>query len=1023
MGERIAAFPWASTPLGPQESWPAALRTLVELMLASNQPMFIAWGAQRTLLYNEGYSEILGSKHPAALGQDFLHAWNEIRADIQSIVDTAYGGEPVQMDRIHLRMERRGFVEDTWFSFFYSPIRGDDGSVAGFFCGCSEITAQVLAEQRLAAREARYRGVLENMDEAFVLLDHDLDVLDANRSAANYLEQAVETLIGSNFLALFPAFAESSLGVLLQDALNERRSAVVERPVTLTDGRCPWFEVRAHPVDEGLAVMFRDVTTQRSQREAAALDSERVQLALDAGAIVGTWMWHVQDDRVVGDSRFAATFDLDPDICRTGLPAAQAMGSMHADDLQRVQAAIADVLARGGPYRCEYRVRHRDGGYRWVEANGRVELDAQGQPQRFPGVLMDIEHRRHAEAERDRATSLLRTFIEAVPGVVYAKDLGGRLTVGNLGVARLLGLPPDSFIGRTDAEVLPDPAQAEAIMRNDRRIMNSGVAEQLEETIQQPDGTPSIWWSTKAPLRDASGDIIGLIGASVDITGRKRTEEALRMSEQRAALAMDVARLGSWTWDLRSGEINIDARCREICGLPQGAPVVLADVRERIHPDDLQRIEQAWAAALRKRRSERFSDEFRWIRPGGREVWIASRVQVSDRSQSGPRSVVGSAIDVTERRQMVETLTLADRRKDEFLAMLAHELRNPLAPISGAAHLLGIAAEDSSKVKRAAAIISRQVRHMTELVDDLLDVSRVTRGLVDLEHELVDMRAVVGAAIEQVEPHLQARQHSFISGFDAGDAVVLGDRNRLVQVVSNLLGNAAKYTPVSGRVELHVATSARQVRISVTDNGIGIDAKLLPHVFELFTQAERTPDRAQGGLGIGLALVRSIARLHGGDAVVESAGAHAGSTFTVVLPLAATDGMPAAEKITSVATGNPRDILVVDDNEDAAATLAEVLRAAGHRVTTAADGAEALARAGERDRWDMFVLDIGLPDMTGYELAGKLRDTPGGSGATLVALTGYGHAHDRVLSKSAGFQHHLVKPVDFARIRKILAEA
>jgi PAS domain S-box-containing protein len=1019
---RIAAYPWESSPLGPQEAWPAALRTLVDLMLASNQPMFIAWGEQRTLLYNDGYVEIIGSKHPAALGQDFMEAWSEIRADVQPIVDAAYGGEPVQMDRLHLRMERRGFVEDTWFSFFYSPIRGDDGRVAGFFCGCSEITAQVLAERRLAEREARYRGVLENIDEAFVLFDHDLDILDANPLATSYLDHPVEALIGTSIRSLFPGIAASSLGVMFERALSTRRSAMVEQPITLHDGRRPWFEVRAHPVDEGLAVMFRDVTAQRSHREAAALDSERVQLALDAGAIVGTWVWNVPDDRVVGDARFAATFDLDPVACRAGLPAVQAMGSMHADDLPRVQAAIADVLARGGPYRCEYRVRRRDGGFRWIEANGRVELDAQGRPLRFPGVLLDIEHRRHAEAERDRATSLLRTFIEAVPGVAYAKDRAGRLTVGNRGVAQLLGLPPEGFIGKTDAEFLSDPAQAEAIMRNDRRIMETGIAEQLEEIIQQPDGTPTIWWSTKAPLRDDSGDIIGLIGASVDITGRKRTEEALRMSEQRAALAMDVARLGSWSWDLRSGQVSIDARCREICGLPQDSPVVLAEMRERIHPDDLQRIEQGCAVALRKPRGERFSEEFRWIRPDGTEVWIASRVQVLDGQRSGPRSVVGSAIDVTERRQMLEALTLADRRKDEFLAMLAHELRNPLAPISGAAHLLGIAADDSSKVKRAAAIISRQVRHMTELVDDLLDVSRVTRGLVELEHEPVDLRAVVGAAIEQVEPLLQARQHSFTSTFEPGNAIVLGDRNRLVQVLSNLLGNAAKYTAVGGRIELRVTTTARHVRISVSDNGIGIDAKLLPHVFELFTQAERTPDRAQGGLGIGLALVCSIARLHGGDVQVESAGIHAGSTFTLILPLAAMRDTPAREDTRSAAAGTPRDILVVDDNEDAAITLAELLHAAGHRVITATDGAEALARAGERDRWDVFVLDIGLPDMTGYELAGKLRDTAAGSDALLVALTGYGHAHDRVLSKSAGFQHHLVKPVDFENIQKILAE-
>jgi PAS domain S-box-containing protein len=1023
MSERIARYPWGSTSIGPRDAWPAALRTLVELMLASNQPMFISWGAQRTMLYNDSYGGILGAKDPDALGRDFLDVWHEIRDDLQPIVASAYGGAPVQMDRIRLRMERRGFAEDAWFSFFYSPVRADDGAVAGFFCGCSEITAQVVAEQRLADREARYHGVLENIDEAFVLLDPGFDILDVNRLASGYLGHPVEALVGRNFRALFPDAAASSLGRMFETALSARRSRVVERPITLPDGRRPWFEVRAHPVNEGLAVMFRDVSERRSLQEEAGLDSERVHLALDAGAIVGTWVWTVPDDCFIADARFAATFDIDADICRAGLPLEQVMDSIHPADVERVGGAVADALARGGPYRCEYRVRQRVGGFRWVEANGRVELDADGKPTRFPGVMLDIEHRRLAEAERDRATGLLRTFIEAVPGVVYAKDRDGRLVIGNRGVAQLLGLPPEEFLGRTDAEVLADPAEAEAVMRTDRRIMASGVAEQVEETIRFPDGSAAIWWSTKAPLRDESGEVVGLIGASVDITGRKRMEEALRLSEQRAALAMDVARLGSWSWDLRSGEITVDARCREICGLPGTLPVLLDTVRERIHPDDLQRVGRAWATALRARRSIRFSEEFRWIRPDGSEVWIASRVQVSERSGALPRTVVGTAIDVTERRQMVEALTLADRRKDEFLAMLAHELRNPLAPISGAAHLLGIAADDSKKVRHAAAIISRQVRHMTDLVDDLLDVSRVTRGLVDLEREPVDMRAVVAAAIEQVEPHLQARRHTFTTAFEPGSAVVLGDRNRLVQVISNLLNNAAKYTPQGGRIELGVACSGDRVRVHVTDNGIGIEATLLPHVFDLFTQAERTPDRAQGGLGIGLALVRSIARLHGGDVVAESAGTNAGSTFALTLPRAAAREVPRYDHAFEARAGAPKDILVVDDNVDAATTLAEVLRAAGHRVATAADGSEALQRAGERARWDVIVLDIGLPDMTGYELAAKLRELAGAGEATLVALTGYGHAHDHVLSRSAGFHHHLVKPVDFARIQRILAGA
>ena len=362
----------------------------------------------------------------------------------------------------------------------------------------------------------------------------------------------------------------------------------------------------------------------------------------------------------------------------------------------------------------------------------------------------------------------------------------------------------------------------------------------------------------------------------------------------------------------------------------------------------------------------------------------------------------------------------ADRRKDEFLAMLAHELRNPLAPIATSAQLLPRVADDAARVRRIGEVIGRQIGHLTTLVDDLLDVSRVTRGLIELSREPVDMADVIAAAVEQARPLVHSREHQLRVAAPRG-GVVEGDRTRLVQIVANLVTNAAKYTPPGGRIDLELGREDGQVRLVVRDTGVGIDAALLPRVFELFSQAERTPDRSQGGLGIGLALVRSLVALHGGRVEAASAGAQQGSAFTVTLPASARaapgDSAPARAR----ARGLPLRVSIVDDNADAVATLADVLRLGGHTVEVASQGAVALERAGV-DPADAYILDIGLPDMSGHELVARLRERIGGSRALFIALTGYGQAQDRVLSRAAGFDHHWVKPVDVERLSDVLGE-
>ncbi|MBC7454664.1 MAG: response regulator [Massilia sp.] len=377
--------------------------------------------------------------------------------------------------------------------------------------------------------------------------------------------------------------------------------------------------------------------------------------------------------------------------------------------------------------------------------------------------------------------------------------------------------------------------------------------------------------------------------------------------------------------------------------------------------------------------------------------------------------------ELESRRAAEDKLRDADRRKDEFLAMLAHELRNPLAPISMAAQILKIGPANPARLQQTCAIIERQVLHMTRLLDDLLDVSRVTRGTVVLAQDLHDMRAVVDQALEQARPLINAREQRLMLTLPGDSAMVHGDGTRLVQIVTNLLNNAAKYTAPGGDIGITLDARGDTVVLAVRDNGIGIDAALLPHVFDLFIQGERSSDRAQGGLGLGLALVRSLAERHGGAVQARSGGRGQGSEFEVTLPLAEPQARaPEASAQQRDDDAAAMNILIVDDNEDAAQTLAMFLEAHGHRVRVAYRGASALAMASS-DAPNMLLLDIGLPDMDGYELARRMQTETDTRQSTFIALTGYGRGEDRALSRQAGFAHHLTKPVNPVELQKLIA--
>jgi PAS domain S-box-containing protein len=375
-----------------------------------------------------------------------------------------------------------------------------------------------------------------------------------------------------------------------------------------------------------------------------------------------------------------------------------------------------------------------------------------------------------------------------------------------------------------------------------------------------------------------------------------------------------------------------------------------------------------------------------------------------------------------ENDRLYQELRQVDRLKDAFLAMLAHELRNPLAPIRNALHLIRLDEHTlPPEIRESWAIIDRQVTYLVRLVDDLLDVSRISEGKIQLQKEPLNLAQVVESAVESSQPLLTSRKHTLSVNMPAEELIVNGDPVRLVQVLTNLLNNAAKYTPEGGHVTLSVEREPARAVLRVRDTGMGIAPEILPRLFDLFTQSERTLDRSEGGLGIGLTLVRRLTELHGGVVEATSAGQGKGSEFVVRLPLAgSTPPRAALPREASAEVGMSRRILVVDDNRDGVRTLARLLEVLGHEVQSAEDGAEALEVAA-RYRPEVILLDIGLPGMDGYTVARQLRARPEFEGTVIVAVTGYGNPDDRQQSLQAGFNAHLVKPVDLEALKQLLA--
>jgi two-component system CheB/CheR fusion protein len=612
-----------------------------------------------------------------------------------------------------------------------------------------------------------------------------------------------------------------------------------------------------------------------------------------------------------------------------------------------------------------------------------------------------------------------RLLVEQMPHAAATLTVDGRIIHGNRRFAVLLERPLHELLGKPLSAFVHAGSRAalEGLLLEGCKADVQG-----EVSLERPGGTAAPVFLGISALKEGA---FGTCLMVTDLTEARhyqelqRTQEALRVAGERLELAQQAGRIGTFEWDLRTGAMTWSATAEELYGGSPGTSY--ADWMRAIHRDDREEAESATRSAARE--GTGLNAEFRIVRPDGETRWLAMRGKVY-RSQDGETLLmVGVNLDTTERRRTEEALRTADRRKDEFLATLAHELRNPLAPIRNAVEILKVEGSSVADLRWSQGVLDRQVQVMSRLLDDLLDVSRISRNRLDLRKERVELKAVLDAALETSRPVIEAAGHKLSLSLPAGPVHLDADPVRLAQVFANLLNNAAKYTEDGGQTWIEARRQGDTVTVSVRDSGIGMSDSMLPHIFEIFSQAETALVRSQGGLGIGLSLVKGIVELHGGTIEARSEGPGRGSEFIVRLPVAAPEAARARQR--SDAAGEPAPltgirILVVDDNRDNAETLAMVLKVMGNEVSTAYDGQQALevARAW---RPHVVLLDIGMPKMNGYEACRRMRSEPWGEGMCLVALTGWGQEEDRRRTEEAGFDHHLVKPVDPAALLKLLA--
>src|SRR5262247_3126989 len=757
--------------------------------------------------------------------------------------------------------------------------------------------------------------------------------------------------------------------------------------------------------------------TETNQSEDALRESKfRLQLAVDS-ANIGIYELNVKNGELVWDDRVRAQWGLPP-----GAPVDYKtfLKGIHPDDRDATQAAVERALDPNGDGRCrvEFRVIGiEDGIERWIVGTGQVFFE-NGQAERLVGTTFDITARKHAEQRLRESEERFRTLADSSPVPIWVTDATGGVEFLNAAYCDFFGVTVEDVRGPKWTMLL-HPDDADPYVGAYYEALRERKPFRGEARVRRGDGEWR-WVDTRGvPRFSEGGEFLGHVGSCPDVTEMKIAQQALRESEEQFRTSFELAAVGQAQVNPTTGRFErINRKFCEIVGYSEEELLNMtpADIT---HPEDRQAYVDIYPRFLRGE-IEEFVIEKRYVRKDRKIVWVSVAAKLIRDSDGRPLRTIGVFQDITERKRAEEELKQADQRKDEFIATLAHELRNPLAPIRNAVEMLALCQSSDPDFEWSRNVIDQQVKHLACLVDDLIDVSRITRNRLVIKKERVALSNVINSALDATRSLIDQRGHLLTVALPTEPVYLNADPVRLTQIFMNLINNAAKYTHEGGQIRIDAERENNIVTVRVADNGIGISNEELSHLFDMFYQVDRSYDQAHGGLGIGLTLVKRLVEMHGGTVEAKSAGVGQGSEFVVSLPVLVGSSVVLMDKDNvEQKYKTRRRILVVDDYPSAAESLARRLKRFGNDVETALDGFEGIKRA-EKFRPDIVLLDIGMPKLNGYKTAQRIREQPWGKDMVLIAFTGWGQEEDRQRTREAGFDAHLVKPVDYTKLSELL---